>query len=133
MPLQLHDRNQGNVQRAQARHQESLVRQTLNEAQIRQSLYEIRLSLKNNVRQAGLLVDELMPVAGDLLKETQAGYQHGQYGVLKWMDAQDALFDVQRELIEARLAAFLQMLELERLTGQAMSEMTQDSATGGKK
>lgn len=133
MPLQLHDRNQGNVQRAQARHQESLVRQTLNEAQIRQSLYEIRLSLKNNVRQAGLLADELMPVAGDLLRETQSGYQHGQYGVLQWVDAQDALFDVQRELIDARLAAFLQMLELERLTGQAMSEMTPDSATGGKK
>lgn len=133
MPLQFHDRNQGNIQQARARHQESLLRQTLTETEIQQSLYEIRLALKNSVRQASMLADELMPVAGELLEETQAGYQHGQYGVLQWMDAQDALFDVQRELIAARLAAFLQVLELERLTGQSMHEMAPANTGGGEK
>lgn len=132
MPLQFHDRNQGNVERARVRHQQSLSQQALTKTEIRQSLYEIHLALKNSVREADMLEDKLMPVAGDLLQETQAGYQRGQFGVLQWMDAQDALFDVQRELIAARHAAFLQMLELERLTGQVISEMPPQNTGGGE-
>lgn len=124
MPLQWHDRNQGNIERAHVQHQESLNRQRLSEMQIRQSLFEIRLALQNNIREAEMLENDLMPTAAGLLAETQRGYQHGQYGVLQWMDAQDALFDVQRELIQAQLAAMLQMLELERLTGQPMQTLT---------
>jgi len=39
------------------------------------------------------------------------------YSVLQWVDAQDELFNIERERIEAQYATHLQYLELERLSG----------------
>ncbi|MDT8311415.1 MAG: TolC family protein [Methylophaga sp.] len=122
MPLQLNNRNQGNIARANAEYQQELQAMQLTVTQIELALNEIRLAMQNNLLLSQSLQNDLQPVAQALLKSTADGYELGQYSVLQWVDAQSELFTVQRELIEAQTAVHLQMLELERLTGNALSQ-----------
>ena len=122
MPLQLNNRNQGNIARANAEYQQQLQTMQLTVTQIELALAEIRLAMHNNLALTLSLQKDLQPVAEALLSSTAAGYELGQYSVLQWVDAQNELFAVERELIEAQTAVHLQMLELERLTGNALSQ-----------
>lgn len=122
MPLQLNNRNQGNIARANAEYQQELQAMQLTVTQIGLALAEIRLAMQNNLALTKSLQKDLQPVAEALLSSTADGYELGQYSVLQWVDAQNELFAVERELIEAQTAVHLQMLELERLTGNALSQ-----------
>ncbi len=122
MPLQFNNRNQGNIARANAEYQQELQAMQLTVTQIELALTEIRLAMQNNVSLSHSLQKDLQPVAEALLSSTAEGYELGQYNVLQWVDAQSELFTVERELIEAQTAVHLQMLELERLTGNALSQ-----------
>lgn len=120
MPLQWHDTNQGNIQKAQAQYQETLANQHIVMDQLKLVLGQIRSAMQNNISQVEQLQTELLPVATALLSEVKRGYQLGQYSVLQWVDAQDELFNIERELIEAQHAVHLQFLELERLSGTSL-------------
>ena len=122
MPLQLNNRNQGNIARANAEYQQELQAMQLTVTQIELALSEIRLAMQNNLALTQSLTNDLQPIAEALLKSTAEGYELGQYSVLQWVDAQSELFNVERELIEAQTAVHLQMLELERLTGNVLSQ-----------
>lgn len=117
MPLQWQDRNQGNIASAYARYEENLANETLLINQLEVALDRIQSAMQNNLKQVEQLQANLHPVATSLLNEVQQGYQLGQYGVLQWVDAQDELFSIEREVIEAQHAVHLQFLELERLSG----------------
>ncbi|MEX0614859.1 MAG: TolC family protein, partial [Methylophaga sp.] len=122
MPLQFNNRNQGNIARANAEYQQELQAMQLTVTQIELALTEIRLAMQNNVSLSQSLQSDLQPIAKALLDSTAEGYELGQYSVLQWVDAQSELFAVERELIEAQTAVHLQMLELERLTGNVLSQ-----------
>jgi cobalt-zinc-cadmium efflux system outer membrane protein len=122
MPLQLNNRNQGNIARANAEYQQELQAMQLTVSQIELALTEIRLAMQNNLSLTQSIQTDLQPVAKALLDSTAAGYALGQYSVLQWVDAQSEWFAVERELIEAQTAVHMQMLELERLTGNALSQ-----------
>ena len=129
MPLQWNDRNQGNIASAHAQYEETLATQEILIKQLEIALGRIQVSMKSNLHHLERLQSELQPVADSLLSEVKRGYQLGQYGVLQWVDAQDELFNFERERIEAQHAVHLQFLELERLTGNNLiSVITQDAA-----
>ncbi len=121
MPLQFNNRNQGNIARANAEYQQELQAMQLTVTQIEMALAEIRIAMQNNLALSQSLKSNLQPIAKALLDSTAEGYELGQYSVLQWVDAQSELFAVERELIEAQTAVHLQMLELERLTGNVLS------------
>lgn len=121
MPLQWHDKNQGNIARAQARYQERLANETLLKSRLEVALSRIHNAMKNNLSQLNRLDANLRPVADRLLSEVQRGYKFGQYDVLQWVDAQQELFTIERQLIEAQHAVHLQFLELERLSGASLT------------
>ncbi|AFJ03683.1 Heavy metal RND efflux outer membrane protein, CzcC family [Methylophaga frappieri] len=120
MPLQLQNRNQGNIARANALYQQELQTMTLTTTQISLALAEIHLAMQNNQLLTQSLTEAVRPVSKALLDSVAKGYELGQYSVLQWVDAQHELFAVERELIETRVAMHLQLLELERLTGNAL-------------
>ena len=124
MPLQFHDRNQGNIASAHAEFEAGLVQQQLTQTEMRMALLEIYQAMQNNQLQTHRLQQQLMPLTVELLKQIEAGYQSGQYNVLQWVDAQTESFTVERELIEAQTAVHLQLLELERLTGMALTSVS---------
>ncbi len=124
MPLQLNDRNQGNIATAQAQYQEKLAHQTLLKNKLEIALSRIRSAMENNIEQENRLNHDLKPVARSLLEEVERGYKLGIYNVLQWVDAQDELYAIEREIIEARYAVHLQFLELERLSGMSLVNHT---------
>lgn len=129
MPLQWHDRNQGNITSAQANYQAKLANQQLLHSQLELASKRIHSALANNLTQLERLNKALRPVATALLSEVKRGYQLGQYSVLQWVDAQNELFTIERERIEAQHAIHLQFLELERLSGSDLSSTASDSST----
>jgi cobalt-zinc-cadmium efflux system outer membrane protein len=120
MPLQFNDRNQGNIARAQAQYQEKLAHQELLKTRLEIALSRIRAAMQNNLEQEKRLKQQLEPVAHSLLQEVERGYKLGIYNVLQWVDAQDELYAIEREIIEAQYAIHLQFLELERLSGMGL-------------
>ena len=68
-------------------------------------------------------------MAQQLLADTEAGYNKGRYSVLQWVDAQEELFTLERELIETHTLVYLQLLELERITGQPMRPSKPSTST----
>jgi len=121
MPLQLYDRNQGNIAAAHADYEAGILQQQLTQTELRMALLEIYQAMLNNHQQIDRLQEKLVPLTQELLKQTETGYQTGQYNVLQWIDAQIESFSVERDLIEAQTAVHLQLLELERLTGMPLS------------
>lgn len=121
MPLQFNDRNQGNMAAAHAEYEAGILQRQLTQTELRMALFEIYQAMLNNQQQVHKLQQDLLPLTSELLKQTQAGYQAGQYNVLQWVDAQIESFTVERDLIEAQTAVHIQLLELERLTGMTLS------------
>jgi len=117
MPLQWQDRNQGNIAAAQALYEGSIFNQDLLKTRLEIALGRLHSAMLNNLHQLQLVDTNLIPVANSLLAEVKRGYQIGLYSVLQWVDAQDELFSIERERIEAQHAVHLQYLELERLSG----------------
>jgi cobalt-zinc-cadmium efflux system outer membrane protein len=123
MPLQWQNRNQGNIAAAQAAYEESLANQDLLKTRLEIALERINSAMLNNLRQIELVETDLRPVANSLLEEVKRGYQLGLYSVLQWVDAQDELFNIERDRIEAQHATHLQYLELERLSGSNLAPL----------
>lgn len=128
MPLQLNDRNQGNIARAHAQYQEKLAQQELFKSRLGIALSRIQASMQNNLEQEKRLKKQLEPVAQSLLQEVERGYKLGIYNVLQWVDAQDELYAIEREIIEAQYAIHRQFLELERLSGMSLVNHTTTTA-----
>lgn len=121
MPFQLHNRSQGNIASAQAQYQANLAQQDLLLKQFEIALNRLRTLMQNNMLQLQRIETDLQPVAISLLEEVQTGYKLGVYNVLQWVDAQDQLFTIQRDVVEAQHAVHLQFLELERLCGNSLA------------
>jgi len=121
MPLQWHNHNQGNIAAAQATYEQSLANQDLLKTRLEIALVRINSAMVNNINQLELADKNLRPVANSLLEEVKRGYQLGLYSVLQWVDAQDELFNIERDRIEAQYATHLQYLELERLSGSNLA------------
>lgn len=75
----------------------------------------------NNAKQVQQINVQVLPLAKQLLSHTQIAYQTGQANVLQLADAQSELFSIERELIEAKTAVYLELLAIERITGQSMT------------
>ncbi|WP_083700044.1 TolC family protein [Shewanella sp. UCD-KL12] len=121
MPIPLSNPNQGNILAAKAKEDMALEQQRLARGQIKLTLMAIHQAMLNNAKQAQRLKQQLVPMAQRLLNDSQLAYQAGQINVLQLVDAQSQLVSVERELIEANTLAYMQLLELERITGQSMT------------
>ncbi|WP_417350052.1 TolC family protein [Ferrimonas sp.] len=121
LPLTLTPPNQGGLLAAKEQAQWQLDRQALLLTQLRLTLEEMLQGLTNNAEQAHRLKHQLLPQAQTLLDQSLTAYNAGRISVLQLADAQEELFAVERDLIEARYAALTQLLEMERLTGRPMT------------
>jgi cobalt-zinc-cadmium efflux system outer membrane protein len=121
MPLSFSNPNRGRIAAAQAQRQQTFAQVQSDRRLLELSLLEIQQKLQNLHRQAHRLENDLLPLAQTLLRDTEAGYRQGRYSVLQWVDAQAELFAIERKQIETRVGIFMHTLELERITGHAMS------------
>lgn len=123
MPLTFKNPNRGRIAAAQAQVNQSQFEIDQQRRQLELSLLEIQQSLNNSRQQALQISQELLPLANSLLTDTQRGYQSGRYSLLQWVDAQAELFSLKQQLADLHSAIYLQLLELERITGRPMTEV----------
>ena len=123
-PLTFENPNRGNIAAAYAERELAQVRGEVSRAEIKLELSEIQQRMIANSRRVTTVIEQLLPNAKTLLKNTEKGYWQGQYSVLQWVDAQSELFNLEYQLIEMQTHIYLQLLELERVTGQPMTQHT---------
>lgn len=118
MPLQVFDRNQGNIAAARSNVEAA-------EARLRAATASSRVRAQNaiiTVEAAQARVEALeraaIPEAAEALRLTQLSYQAGRASLLELLDAQNAYTAAQSALIEARLAQALATAELGRVSAQ---------------
>jgi len=127
VPLTLENPNKGKIVAANAAFEQSRQQTDLKRAELRLSLIEIQQRLKASMGYTDLLSRHLLPQADQFLRDTIKGYQHGRYSVLQWADAQNERFGLESELIEVHHQMYLNLLDLERLTGQSLTSVIKNS------
>lgn len=120
MPLGKQNPNQGNILAAQTRYEQNQLQQTLLQQTLQLRLTAKQESLFAHYDYAKTLRDELLPEAKLLRKETAKGYQYGQYSILEWIDAQKTQFVLIQESIKIHNQIYLELLALEKLSGQPL-------------
>ena len=106
MPLQLSNSNSGNIEAANSqlallREQQGLLR-----VQLRQQVRTLYTYYQGKTLQAQLLSGQVIPQAQTLIEQSLKSYQRGQISVLQLLDAQQALFDSKRALINTYAALY---------------------------
>jgi cobalt-zinc-cadmium efflux system outer membrane protein len=127
VPLTLENPNKGKISAANAAFEKSRQQTDLKRAELKLTLIEIQHSLIADADYAAILNQQLLPQAHQLLSDTIKGYQHGRYSVLQWVDAQKEQFELDHELIEIHHQIYLNLLDLERLTGQPLTTTNKNS------
>jgi cobalt-zinc-cadmium efflux system outer membrane protein len=125
MPMAFSNPNEGRIKAARADHQRSTRKTELLMKTLELELLQVYQQLLNNRDRALQVRVELLPRSRKLIEDTRQGYQLGQYSVLQWADAQAERFALERELIDLYSAIYLQLLELERITGEPLAGVTE--------
>lgn len=119
IPWPLFDKNQGNIRTARAQlrvvgyereaaRRELLIR--LNQA------YQQVLSAQAD---ANLIQTDLLPAAEATLRDTETGYERGQFTQLSVLESRNALFEVREAYLEALRRYVIAQAEIEALTRPA--------------
>lgn len=117
MPLQLFDRNQGNLREAHQRVDKALDEQMATDLRLKSELAQAYESLSAAQNEIGILQGEILPAARSAFDVTNKGYELGKFSFLEVLDTQRTLF--QNQILYVRALAHYQRLvnEIERLIG----------------
>ena len=114
-------RNAGNVARARADLNRSDADRAATRIQVETELFALYEELKHSLHLATTLRDEVLSNVEIALLETQRAYQTGRYSYLELRIAQDEALLARRELLEALIEAHRYAIDIESLTGTALS------------
>lgn len=121
IPLPFRDRNQGAIAEAQALRAGAEAGRAAALIKARTRLFRHYRELLDRRQQVGALRERALPRMEAALRNTEYAYDRGRYSYLELVDAQRELLDVRDRLIDAATQYHLTLIEIERLTGTAMS------------
>lgn len=106
-----------NLSQMQAREDELRVRYET-------TLYVISQELQHSLHRLESYRKQIIPQLEKALKETRRAYKLGRYSYLEWRSVQSDLLDARSALIEASIDAHTKVIEIERLTGMPMAQVS---------
>ncbi|SFO36539.1 TolC family protein [Nitrosospira briensis] len=116
MPLQIFDRNQGNVREAHERLNKALDEQAATDLRLKTELVQAYETLSAVQNEITILRSEILPAAKSAFEVTNKGYELGKFGFLEVLDAQRTLFQNQVLYVRALANHHRLVNEIERLT-----------------
>ncbi len=122
MPLFARSRARGAIEEAQATRDLSDTEQESRRVEVNAQLFELYQELRHAITEATMLRDAVLPEVEAALKNTERAFDRGRYSYLEWTDAQRELIAVQRDRIESAANTHLFLAEIERLTGEPVSD-----------
>jgi len=117
IPFGGRNRNQGRIAEVRAELSQHQSEADALRLRIETSLFSVYQQLEHNKHVAQALKAEIIPRLEKALAETRRVYNAGKYSYLEWIAVQNELLDAQSALLDASLAAHLNKIEIERLTG----------------
>jgi len=124
IPLGAKKRNQGNIAAARAGLARSDADRAATRIQIETRLFALYEELKHSLHRAITLRDDILPRVESALSETQRAYEMGRYSYFELRAAQDDALQARTEVTVALIDAHRSVLEIEALTGAALSSPT---------
>jgi len=98
------------------------------EVEVATQLYVLYEGLKHNYHLDEALTVEILPRLERALAETQSAYELGKYSYREWYALQNEVLAVRMEMIDVRLQAHSNHVEIERLTGLSLVQPTSTQA-----
>jgi cobalt-zinc-cadmium efflux system outer membrane protein len=127
MPLQIFDRNDGNI--GEAGHRLTGARKEMEAARIRleAELNQSYQRLVSATAEADVLEKEVLPAAQTAFAAVQEGYRQGKFNYLDVLDAQKTLFEVTMSHLDSLHACQTAFVEVKRLAGPDLPGETTDN------
>jgi outer membrane protein, heavy metal efflux system len=92
------------------------------------TLFGLYQELTHARTETEALRERVRPQARQMLETTQVGYDAGRFSFLELADAQRQLLEIELESIDSATNFHLQLIEIERLTGQPVAGPAQESS-----
>ncbi len=116
-PLPLFNQGQHEIAAASSRFNAVQARELSTRNQVRSTLRTAWQALADARAEAETLAGQVVPAAAEGFAAAEFGYRAGKFGLLELLDAQRALFEARQRQLDARTAAHLAAIELQRLQG----------------
>lgn len=121
MPLAIRDRSQGVIAEAESRREGAAAEREAAMVKARAQLFRYYRELLDRQREVTALRERALPRMESALANTEYAFERGRYSYLEWVDAQREMLALKRDVIEAASQYHLTLIEIERLTGTALS------------
>lgn len=121
LPLFSRARSAGQIAEARALREQTAAEREAHRIKVEAQLFELFQELRHAITEAEILRGSVLPEMEAALEATRVAFERGRYSYLEWVDAQRELVEVQRQLIDASVNAHLYRTEIERLTGEALT------------
>ena len=117
LPMGKTSRNQGRISALTADQDRYQADSKAKEIQLLTKVFVLYQELKHSYHINTALERKIIPRLEEALQETYKAYQQGRYGYQEWSVVQQEVLDAQLALVQTRLTAHNNTIELERLTG----------------
>jgi len=121
LPLFSGARARSEIAAAQALREQTVAEREAHRVRVEAELFDLFQELRHAITEAEILRTSVLPEMEAALEATRYAFERGRYSYLELVDAQRELIDVQRSLIDASVNAHLFRTEIERLTGEALT------------
>ncbi len=122
IPLNIFNRNQGNIQQAQVRLKQVAYLESFTKVQLQTQLSTLYQNISGVHQSIVALKDKIIPQAQEAYETIVQGYHLGKFTFLDVLDARRSLFEARQTYLQ-NLAIFHQLrAEIERLTGKSLED-----------
>ncbi len=121
LPLQIFNRNQGNIQAAALQRKQANYFQQAALLDVQTRLFTLYNQLAALQAEITILKNQSMPRAEQAFQVIREGYLQGRYGFLEVLDAQRTLFDVRSRYIDVLSEFHQRIAEIERLIARPIN------------
>jgi outer membrane protein, heavy metal efflux system len=129
VPLGVFDRQQGRITEARALAALSRAEREAELINLSAAVFSLHQELNHSIHKLKTYSDDIIPALEKALKETQTAYETSGYSYQEWVAVQRELINAQDEHLNTALAAHLQSIEIERLTGVSINAVNTHSST----
>lgn len=123
IPLTYKNRNQGEIAARQAALDKIEADTHVVDIRIKTQLFILYEELKHSFHRATALRKEVIPNINQAVNDSKNAYERGIYSFLEWQIVQKELLAANFELVDAMTSAHLHVIEIERLTGEKITQL----------
>lgn len=125
VPITLFDKQQGRIAQARANIELTRAEREAERMRLDAAVFAVHQELLHNLHLITAYRTSILPQLEAALRETRRAYDLGRYSYVEWQSVQREWLEAKNSLIDACVAAHIKAIEIERLTGVAVTPHAQ--------